>query len=309
MQPRPPRTSSAGKIRRPTRVKSAGKKTSGENVDEKECDVLEREKKSSVRKSQAEINGNLPENSDFSKASELNTSSASEVRTEINSSSKTQVASKENMLDIKAWKYGDKAKQSSISDKLTAINSLENPTENDPISETDRKESLLYKSDVKSSYKDTTENSEEKVNEQHISDAKSNCTSNGTSALVNKSTTEQLPRGIISDDGAKSTDINNNDTLIDKDEDQPRIRPRKLPLASNNPVFTFASMPRSPRSGKRKLLESPMVDDAFIPRVEVPPEVMVSLADDAMLKDPEKSGGQRNRGVSLEDDFCKLPGQ
>lgn len=50
-----------------------------------------------------------------------------------------------------------------------------------------------------------------------------------------------------------------------------------------------------------------MVDDAFIPRVEVPPEVMVSLAEDAMIKNPEKSGGQR--GVSLEDDFCKLSGQ
>ena len=302
MQPRPPRTSSAGKIRRPIRVKSAGKKTSGENVDEKECDVFESEKKSNLRKSQAKINGNLPEDSDFSKASELNTSSASEVP-------KTRVASKENVLDSKAWEYGDKAKQSSISDKLTAKNSLENPTENDPISQTDRKESLLYKSEVKSSYKDTAENSEEKVNGQHISDGKSNCTSNGTNALVNKSTTEQFPRGIISDKDAKSTDMNNNDTLIDKDVDQPRTRPRKLPLASNNPVFTFASMPRSPRSGKRKLLDSPMVDDAFTPRVEVPPEVMVSLAEDAMLKDPEKSGGQRNRGVSLEDDFCKLSGQ
>lgn len=111
MQPRPPRTSSAGKIRRPIRVKSAGKKTSGENVDEKQCDVLESEKKSNVRKSQAEINGNLPEDSDFSKASELNTSSASEVPTEMNSSSKTRAASKENILDIKAWEYGDKAKQ------------------------------------------------------------------------------------------------------------------------------------------------------------------------------------------------------
>ena len=52
-----------------------------------------------------------------------------------------------------------------------------------------------------------------------------------------------------------------------------------------------------------------MVDDAFIPRVEVPPEVMVSLAKDMMLKNPEKSGGQRNRGVCLEDDFCTLSGQ
>ena len=297
MQPRPPRTSSAGKIRRPIRLKSGGKRTAGENTDEKQCDKSESEEMSNVRKSRLEFNEKLPENSDSFKASEVHVSLVNEVKNKITSSSQTRLLTKGSICDIKAVEINkDK-------DELPVKNTMENATENDAISETDfvSKEaplSDLFNGNGKSSHKDSSQ----LTNETH------DTTDNSEKIADKQQVSNNVANGIITDKNKKTIDMNNNDPLIDNDADQPRTRPRKLPLASNNPVFTFASMPRSPRSGKRKLLESPMVDDVITPIVEVPPEVMVSLTEDVILKNPEKDGGQRNRGVSLEDDFCKLSG-
>lgn len=331
IQPRPPRTSSAGKIRRPIRLKSssAGKtRTSGKiaNANERQPDSLERNSLLTEQKCLEEISVGLSEVSDPAKAKAVKTKSVRIVSNEADERLKT--------VDMV---------RSSISDaeKLTVKRSLHNGIENDPISfngtNTDAQElsiMKLHNGHVRLSFEGRLTNEQNDCSEiqvensAEIADQMSkddlantgNVTrlSNGNmnftnaNALVNKSTNKQSLDNVTSEEeDTKNIDMNNNDALADKDSDQPRIRPRKLPLASNNPVFTFASMPRSPRSGKRKLLDSPMVDDVITPGVEAPPEVVVSLTEDAILENPTvRNAGQseRNRGACLEDDFCKLSG-
>ncbi|XP_046841413.1 protein CFAP20DC-like isoform X2 [Xenia sp. Carnegie-2017] len=81
-------------------------------------------------------------------------------------------------------------------------------------------------------------------------------------------------------------DFNNNDGVS---KDAKPNRPCQLQLANNNPVFTFASIPRSPRSGMKKFMD-------------MPPEVTVSLIE----PEGEEKAYSNERGVSLEDDFCCL---
>jgi hypothetical protein len=197
----------------------------------------------------------------------------------------------------------------------------EKEKENDPISLNKNNDDVRLKrlsgftNEYNGSSKILTENSVEKSDEKLIANdaltnsgnaTLSNNKTDFTNALVNKSINKQSLDTTTAKEDSKNIDMNNNELLTDKDADQRPIRPRKLPLAANNPVFTFASMPRSPRSGKRKLLDSPMVDDVITPSVEAPPEVMVSLCEDTPVNNGSQS--HRNRGASLEDDFCKLSG-
>ena len=350
IQPRPPRTSSAGKIRRPLRVKpsSAGKtrcavnvdnntqvdsNTNFDNANEKRPDCLEIEKSSSSASTQKlakEKNAEALKNFDQSGEMGTETSQAMNVerpvsQTPLEEQSKALDRSKTSCSEdvevderMKMMNINSSVRKSSVSEtqKLTGEDRLENGTENDPVAFSDAltpKTSTKNLEDVKLSLSGYTnghceiqeenslENPEEKA---HIINPENHKPNSKTDISVQKSAHKQSLDVIAS--GTKNLDMNNNNNepSMDKDSEQPRIRPRKLPLASNNPVFTFASMPRSPRSGKRKLLDSPMVDDVITPNVEAAPEVMISLAET-----PVKNSAHGNRGASLEDDFCKLSGK
>ena len=334
IQPRPPRTSSAGKIRRPIRLKSGKTRTAGKTDDtnEKQPHSLQTET-SSLSSSVSKINAKVSENSEESRKVEIMNVESSVLRTPQEEQSKildvseTAKISLKNM-DIVKHELDEKRKtvnisacgQSSDATKLSK-QPPEKEKENDSISLNKNNDDVRLKSlsgftnEYNVSSKILTENSVEKSDEKLITnDALTNSgnatlSSNKTdftNALVNKSINKQSLDTTTPKEDSKNIDMNNNELLTDKDADQRPIRPRKLPLAANNPVFTFASMPRSPRSGKRKLLDSPMVDDVITPSVEAPPEVMVSLCEDTPVNNGSQS--HRNRGASLEDDFCKLSG-
>ena len=320
IQPRPPSTSSSGKIRRPLRVKpsSAGKTRSAVNVDnntnvdnitnvEKQPDSLETEKSpssASTQKLTKEQKVEVLRSADQYVAMGRETSEVTNVERPV---SQTPLEEQSKVLDgfetacpknaelderMKMISINASLRKSSETQKLTGEERLENGTGNDSVALSDAlttKTSTKNSEDVKLSLSGYTNEHSEIEEENSLENAEEKV--NITNALD------------VTTSATKNADMsnNNNEPSMDKDSDQPRVRPRKLPLASNNPVFTFASMPRSPRSSKRKLLESPMVDDVITPNVEAAPEVLISLAET-----PVKNGPHSNRGASLEDDFCKL---
>ena len=314
IQPRPPRTSSAGKIRRPFRLKSssAGKTRNAVDTDEKQPESLETE---ITQKLTEEKNVGATGKADSSIG--MKTSGVTNVQRPgsqsvcDNSVESVEVDEELNMLNIGA------SGENLVSDlqKLTEKQRLDNGTEAITLSDAPTKKTSIKSSDDVKLFLGGSTNGHNEIKEENSSEKAeqkadvANVENHRPESISKKDLSNSLVQKSIHkrslDVNTSSLDVNNNEPSTDKDSAQPRIRPRKLPLASNNPVFTFASMPRSPRSGKRKLLESPMVDDVITPSVEATPEVKVSLADDT----PVKNGAHSNRGASLEDDFCKLSGK
>lgn len=365
MQPRPPRTSSAGKIRRPIRLKpsSAGKgRTTGkiEIVKDTEPDTTASNSQKTAEIPNLEHLQNADTavvkavKSSVSKShNTFETERGSVLQESIN---RVQTESTSETGGKTSFK-GDNIVNCSLEDRTKTMNingerfSQSSITDMEKLTKNQRPESGIIESNLVASSDSNTdalkqepsrkygsrfiekhdvdyisessenlghpENESEKIHQvqengnsrdEHASYVTERyCTSNAN-ALSRKFVSKASSNNVAPN---RNIDMNNNDQLPGRNREQPRSRPHKLPLASNNPVFTFASTPRSPRSSKRKLLDSPMADSLVTPSGEATPEVMVSLAEDAMVKDPPVNNGghtQRSRGVSLDDDFCKLSG-
>ena len=324
IQPRPPRTSSAGKVRRPVRVKS-GKPGKVRNVGAKTTD---QDDKSSKTFDESEIASNSQDTSlklsvkDSRKGSLNNNSDKTAI---LDPSTKvlndilpnnSDILNKENVLNS----YNVSVRQ--ISDDLTNRSKTISTT-SEPLN-----------TDFKNEYASLDKHEKENISRTSKSGNEEKRIQKRTS-FVSNDDIQQLPKntenyqnypprlsisGKINTDENKnentnellekenrcSGDINNNDELPNENHVSFN-KPKVLALTSDNSVFTFASRPRSPRSGKKKIFGSPVVDEDISP-VEAVPEVIVNLMDDDERK-AGKSDGPRNRGASFEDDFRKLSGK
>lgn len=374
IQPRPPRTSSAGKIRRPFRLKStsAGKAKVAENENEQHSlsnNALFQEGENCVLKSPRELSESESPGQSISRAAKNSLVSNDET-----CSSQENVCKKSSIQDACKSATVKNSLMSNHEISTSQIRSNEPSTYLDgsnvvkssirsTIIELDSKvekldyngngsSSILEKENIEGNIPislmnvcsvDSSVCRETSANNLHNGDLKSfvaaldqypndrnEIQDNKNKRILNVKCTNEIDRAQLSTEremdftsancslNNKSSDISaeNRKNNIDRnnnevhDELVPRVRPHKLPLSNNNLVFTFASTPRSPRSGKRKLPDSPVVDDVITPRAEVLPDVMVSLAEEAEVKDSGVSVGEsrRNRGASLEDDFRKLSG-
>ena len=335
IQPRPPKASSAGKVRRPIRLKSSnsgGKAKTPDNVAiEKHCNsvVTERQSGSVVQdtltgKGLQDL-GDKKEKTSFRTSIETRNGAMQDERVNQERSNiihefETVKASDMNVGNVDE-KFTDGvaitqnlARPSFESDAEKRHDQmLENGKEDNPISlnEKNSEMSLRNLHRLANEQDDSGEmNEETKISMKK----KEQMDINNSSYADDDSQVFNSDLKFINENkssNAHGVDTNNNDSLSENDDKKPAIRPRKLPLASNNPVFTFASMPRSPRSGRRKFMDSPMVNDVITPSAEAAPEVLVSLAEELMSDEPSVKNGQskRNRGASLEDDFCKLSGK
>ena len=324
MQPRPPRSGSAGKVRRPVRVKSSSVSKAGnariktpESSDKKQDnseDIAKVSVYSQVTSSQSSVehfNEDMPSNRDNTAITILNDPGRSNARDILkNGSGKSD---KEIILNS----YNDHIRRTTevltnYNEDITKTSESFNVKDNDAGLEQGERANILRTS-ISNSTGNVNEGEKSSMadDDTHAQESsKVIVTSVVKTSLVSRKFSSELrvrDEQKVFEKENQNTDINNNEQFRESPTNSnDDTKPTLLPLTSENSVFTFASRPRSPRLAKKKMLGSPVVEDSVFPAQQVP-EVTVDMEEDAGIDNNQGHG--KNRGASLEDDFCKLSGR
>ena len=326
MQPRPPRSSSAGKVRRPVRVKSSSISKAGnarvktsESSDKKQDnneDIAKVSVYSGVTSSKSSVehfNEDMPSNRDNTAITILNDPGRSNARDILKSGSRK--SDKEIILNS----YNDHIRQTTevvtnyYEDITKTSESLNVDVEDNDAGLEQGERANILRTSISNSTGNVNDGQKSSMadDDTHAQESsKVIVPSVVKTSLVSRKLSGELrlrDEQKVFDKENQNTDINNNEQFSESPTSSNNdTKPTLLPLTGENSVFTFASRPRSPRLTKKKMLGSPVVEDSVFPVGQVP-EVTVDMEEDAGIDNNQAHG--KNRGASLEDDFCKLSGR